>query len=232
MLKARQRAACVIAAALVLVVAPAHRAEAQEAHVHHGLYVRVAAGASLFSDSAKSDPIPFVGTFDGTLKGAAFSSQLAVGGSIMPGLVLGGALFFYHLPSPSVTDGELQNVTGTSSIGAIDFDPTTLTVIGPFADWYFNPQLGLHAQAAVGYGLLSLGQGSSRGSGIQFIQDQSGSGLAAMIGGGYEWWVSSSWGVGVLGQLMFGFGSGEDSKGNKWQHHVLVPGLFLSATMN
>jgi hypothetical protein len=233
MLEARRCAACVFAAILVLVVASAHRAQAQEAQVHHGLYVRVAAGVSYFSDGASSDPIPPLGeTIDGTLKGGAFSTQLAVGGSIMPGFVVGGALFFHHMPGPSATDGAAHIGTVTTSIGAIDFDPTRLTVIGPFADYYFNPASGLHVQAALGYGILSLGQGSYRGSGNQAVQDQSGGGLAGMLGGGYEWWVSSSWGVGVLGQFMFGLGSGEDSRGNKWQHHVLVPGLLLSATMN
>jgi hypothetical protein len=215
-----------------VAAAGASPAYAQTPRSHHGLYVRVAGGASYFSDAVESDPLPLLGTVDGTLKGAAFSAQLAVGGSISPGFVLGGALFFNHMPSPSATDGASHNALGTTSIGAIDFDPTTLTVIGPFADYYFDPAGGFHVGAALGYGFLSLGQGTDRGLGIRRVQDQSGGGWAAVVGGGYEWWVSSSWGVGVLGQLMFGLGSGEDSTGNSWRHRVLVPGLFVSATMN
>jgi hypothetical protein len=219
-------------AAFALASAFARPAEAQTQRYHHGLYLRVAGGASYFSDAVESDTLPFVGTVDGGLKGGAFSTQVGVGGSIAPGLVVGGTLLFHYMPSPSATDAQSHNALGTTPIADIDFDPTTLTVIGPFVDYYFDPASGLHAQAALGYGLLSLGQGSTRGTGNRSVESQSGSGFAAVIGGGYEWWVSSSWGVGVLGQLMFAVGSGEDSAGYTWRHRVLVPGLFVSATMN
>jgi hypothetical protein len=232
MLTARHRMGWCFALALAVASAFALPREAQAQQFHHGLYVRVAGGASYFSDSVESDPLPIVGTVDGTLKGAAFSTQLGIGGSISPGFVVGGTILFNHMPSPSATNAKSTGVLGTTPITDIDFDPTTLTVIGPFVDYYFDPRGGLHAQAAIGYGLLSLGQGSDRGTGNRRVQDQSGSGFAAVIGGGYEWWVSSSWGLGVLGQLMFGLGSGEDSTGHTWKHRVLVPGLFLSATMN
>jgi hypothetical protein len=226
------RLGCGFAAVFASVSAFARPAEAQTQRYHHGLYVRVAGGASYFSDTVESDPLPLFGTVEGTLKGAAFSTQVGVGGSIAPGVVLGGMLLFNHMPSPSATSAESHGPLGTTPIADIDFDPTTFTVVGPFVDYYFDPASGLHAQAALGYGVLSLGQGSDRGTGNRRVQDQSGSGFAAMIGGGYEWWVSSSWGVGVLGQLMFGLGSGEDSAGYTWRHRVLVPGLFVSATKN
>jgi hypothetical protein len=207
-------------------------ARAEDTQEHHGLYVRVAGGVSYFSDAVKSDPLPLFGTVDGTLKGASIGGQLAIGGSIFPGFVVGGSLFVNHMPSPSATDGESHNALGATSIGAIDFDSTTVTVVGPFADYYFGRSSGLHVGAALGYGVLSLGQGTDRGTGNVRVQGQSGSGFAAVVQGGHEWWVSSSWGVGVLGQLMFGFGSGEDSTSHTWTHRILVPGLFLSATMN
>jgi hypothetical protein len=231
MLQAR-RLGCGFAVAVVLALSGARPAHADVPHSHHGLYVRLAGGASYFSDSAESDPLPLYGTVKGTLKGGAIATQFGVGGSIMPGLVVGGTLILQHMPAPSATDAESHNALGTTAIPEIDFDPTTLTVIGPFADYYFHPDSGLHVQAAFGYGILSLGQGGERGSGINRVQHQVGSGFAAAVGGGYEWWVSSSWGVGVLGQLMFGFGSGEDSRGDTWKHRVLVPGLLLTATMN
>jgi hypothetical protein len=232
MLTVRRRIGWSFAAALGFASMFAPPAEAQAQQLHHGLYVRVAGGGSYFSDAVESDPLPLVGTVDGTLQGGSFGAQLGIGGSIAPGLVLGGMIFFNHMPGLSTTNAKAQGPLGTTPITDVDFDPTTLTVFGPFVDYYFDPRSGLHAQAAFGYGLLSLGQGSDRGTGIRRVQDQSGSGFAAMIGGGYEWWVSSSWGLGVLGQLMFGVGSGEDSTGHTWRHRVLVPGLFVTATMN
>jgi hypothetical protein len=197
---------------------------------HHGLYVRVAGGLGYFTDGVDSDPLaPLGSTAEGTIKGMTVSAHFAVGGSLRPGFVLGGGVFLQHVPSPKTTNGQIHTGPLTNEIGQIDFDPTTLTVIGPFADYYFDPASGLHVQAVLGYGLLSLGKGT--GAPIP-IRDQSGGGFAAGAGVGYEWWVSPSWGIGVLGHLTFGVGSGEDSGGNTWRHHVLIPALLLSATMN
>jgi len=207
-------------------------ARADPARTRHGLYVRLAAGASYFSDAVESDPIAPFGQLSGTLKGGAISAEAAVGGTIFPGLVVGGALFVHYLPGPSTTNASASGGLLSAPVGDIDFDPTTLTVIGPFVDYYFLPGSGLHAQASVGYGILSLGQGNERGSGVLAVHDQKGSGVSAVIGGGYEWWVSDSWGIGVLGQLMMGWGSGDDTTNHTWKHQLLIPGILVSATMN
>src|SRR5262245_17885268 len=99
MLTARRRMGWSLALALGLASPFALPSEAQAQQSHHGLYVRVAAGGSYFSDSVESEPLPIVGTVDGTLKGGAFSTQIGVGGSISPGFVLGGMILFNHMPS-------------------------------------------------------------------------------------------------------------------------------------
>jgi len=225
----------VVFSTLVLVSAAAATeasASADPSRTHHGLYVRLAAGGSYFSDAVESDPLPLIGTVSGTLKGGAISAEAAIGGSIAPGFVAGGALFVSYLPSPSATNASSKGAPFSGPIGELDFDPTTITVIGPFVDYYFNPNLGFHVQGCVGYGLLSFGEGNQPGGGTLHVNAQTGSGLAAVVGGGYEWWVSESWGVGVLGQLMMGWGSGDDTMSHTWKHQVLVPGLLVSATMN
>lgn len=230
MAHAQSRTGWCVAVLGALTLANARPASAQTSRYHHGLYVRVAGGLGFFSDAVDSDPLPPLGsTAEGTLKGVAINAELAVGGSLAPGLVLGGALFVNHMPSLKTTDGQIHTGSLTTLTNEIDFDPTTLTVIGPFGDYYFDPSGGLHVQASLGYGILSLGQG--RGAPIP-IHDQTGSGFAAALGVGYEWWVSSSWGVGVLGHLMFGVGSGKDTGENTWRHRVLIPGVLVSATMN
>ena len=227
-----RRIGCGLAALAVVAVAKAPDAFAQAPRTHHGLYVRLAGGASYFTDAVTSDPTALLGVVNGTLKGGAISTEFAIGGSVSPGFVVGGALFFNHLPAPSSTNAESSTV---GTLPEFDFDPTTLTVIGPFADWYFDPTStsgGWHAQASVGYGILSFGQGNPRSGGFLTVPDQKGGGLATVLGGGYEWWVSGSWGIGVLGQLIVGWGSGEDTSNRTWKHRVLVPGLLFSATMN
>jgi hypothetical protein len=218
-------------AALACVALATPSASADTPRYHHGLYVRVAGGLGYFSDSVDSDPLMFGTTAEGTITAAAIHAQFAVGGSLMPGLVLGGAVFVNHMPSPRTTNGVTHTGGAEFAVPPIDFDPTTLTIVGPFGDYYFDPASGFHVQAILGYGILSLGQGKGGLPQVP-IRDQTGGGFAAGLGAGYEWWVSPSWGVGVLGNLMFGIGSGEDTGGNTWRHKVLIPGLLLSATMN
>lgn len=200
-----------------------------EPRYHDGLYVRASAGLSYFSDSVESDPLPIGGTAKGTLAGTALTGQIAVGGSIQPGFVLGGGLLLHHVPSPSASDPTF----GAIHLGQdLNFQPSTLLLIGPYVDYYIAPASGLHFQGSIGYGHLSLGEGRGSTNGIVFVPEQSGGGLAAMLGGGYDWWVSDAWSLGVLGQLTFGIGSGDDSTGLNWTHHVLVPSLLFSAAMN
>src|SRR5207244_3229219 len=85
---------------------------------------------------------------------------------------------------------------------------TMLTVVGPFLDYYVDPHAGLHLQAAVGYGILALGEGrGATRTNLVYVQEQSGGGITGLVGAGYEWWTSDAWSVGILARLTFGWGS-------------------------
>jgi hypothetical protein len=205
---------------------------------HEGLYLRLGAGPSYFVDSVESEPYAimpgFVGTAKGTVKGVSPAFELAAGHSISPGLILGGGVYAHLVPSPSASGAE---VNGTVSAKFdIDFASSSMILLGPFVDYYVDPESGFHVQGSLGLGILSLGQGTVAGTilgaSIQPTPDQKGYGLAGMVGAGYEWRVSGKWAIGVLGRILAGRGSGDDGIGVNWTHTVFVPGVLATVTMN
>jgi hypothetical protein len=228
------RRAFFVAAALLVLGTMVRRAEAQaQPHYHDKFYLRLAGGLSYFSDAVESEPITSplrLGRVTGTIKGVAPAAELAAGYAVLPGLIVGGGLYFHWILSPSTDNGNLEAVGDVPE--TVNFAGTTLALLGPFVDYYFDPAAGFHVQGSIAYGILSLGEGRGANTDRAYVQEQSGGGLALMAGVGYELWVSGGWSVGALGRLTAGWGSGDDKNGYAWKHTILVPALLFSATMN
>jgi hypothetical protein len=142
-----------------------------------GFYLRGALGFGLRHDGISGDAT-------GSLTGAGLSLDLAAGYAILPGFVLGGGVFFDGTSSPSI-DG-VKNAGGVGS--------ANLTTIGPFVDFYPRRETqGIHLQGVLGVSVLSFG--GPNGS------DISPSGIATLLGAGYEWPIAGDVSVGVLGRL-------------------------------
>src|ERR1051326_4947668 len=108
-----------LAFALAVALAPATAAAD-----HDGLYFRIGVGPGFALGTLHSD-MP-----DSTSKGVDISTELAVGMTIRPGLVLGVGTFPMVVPSPSY-DG-------------VDAGGQHVSATGPFADYYLEPAHGLH----------------------------------------------------------------------------------------
>jgi hypothetical protein len=100
----------------------------------------------------------------------------------------------------------------------------TLSMIGPFVDWYFWPTDGWHAEAAPCFASLTVNRQNDPKT------FASGSGFGFVVGGGYEWWIGEQWSLGVLARVQVAFPSvtGEDT--NTYGSTVVVPTLAMSAT--
>jgi hypothetical protein len=215
-------------------------ASAGDARTHDGFYLRLGVGLGYGSDSVKSDPYgvvagPVVATVqvDGTVSGFAGASEVAVGGSLADGFVLGGGLYSVLIFSPETNDARLNGATFN---GTVEFDASSFHVLGPFVDYYFDPLAGLHLQGALGYAGLSAGDAHYRANVLGFPIDVStpstgGGGFGFMVGFGDEWWVSDSFSLGVLARLTAGFMSGERN-GVTWNHTMFAPAILFAATMN
>jgi hypothetical protein len=234
-----QRAWAIGACAVVAVLASRDAAAQTKSGHHEGFYVRVGGGLSYFVDSVESEPYEimpnFAGTAKGTVKGVSPAFELAIGHSISPGLILGGGMYAHLIPSPSASGAEVNGMGITTKLD-INFASTSMILVGPFVDYYVGPDSGLHVQGSLGLGILSLGEGTVAGTVMGFsippTPSQKGYGLAGMLGAGYEWRLAGAWSIGVLGRILAGRGSGDDTAGVNWTHTVFVPGLLATVTMN
>jgi hypothetical protein len=83
--------------------------------------------------------------------------------------------------------------------------------IGPFADWYVDPDGGWHVEAAIGLAAIQAGKGTPTeigGTSYTFpSDDESGTGVSLLAGVGYEWWVGEQVSMGMLARLQYVSGS-------------------------
>jgi hypothetical protein len=199
---------------------PVHRG----AHVHDGFYVRLALGFSGFSETVisklKTGDNP---RDEGYLGGFGTASELAIGGSLGRGFVLGGGVY-----STNVLTSTYTQVRGTPVPDAIQ-RPASFSIVGLMGDWYMKPQKGFHIQAGLGLAVLSgLDVSTPR-----FRNRKPAFGGGAMIGAGYEWWASDEWGFGILLRATAGLVSEKDDTGERWFHlATAAPSILFSATYN
>jgi hypothetical protein len=201
-------------------------AAAQRARHHDGFYLRLGGGFTYVSDSVETDEYPLFNDAEGTAKGFGAAGELGIGGSVSPGVVLGGGIFSHWLPSLESENAEVANV----DVPDIEFDEGALWVMGFLVDYYPNPSAGLHLQGSAGLALGSLGDGRSNGN--LTLDEHSGIGLGLVAGIGHEWWVANNWGLGLLGRFTAAWFTAEDDNDVEWSHFAIAPAILFTATMN
>jgi hypothetical protein len=118
--------------------------------------------------------------------GIGVASNLLVGGTIAPGLVLGAGSSSIYVPSPQLKMGSAED----------DGQPLVQSGIGPFLDYYWDPHGGAHVGGALMLAVTQVREDSDKAG-------ASGPGFGAMVMGGYDWWVGEQWSLGVLGSLAY-----------------------------
>jgi hypothetical protein len=194
---------------------------------HDGFYFRGALGGGFVASGSFTPPAAKGTPTDIGISGAGPAVDLAFGGTVYEGLVVGGGIFGASLPSPSYSASGLTANGGSATVSSL----------GPFADWYFDPTQGFHALAGIGYAVIAAAKGTPTATGGTTItmpdRDQSGSGVSLTGGVGYEWWVSDQWGLGVLARVQYVTGSVKgDGQSDSTSVQVLIPSVSLSATYN
>jgi len=160
-------------------------------HRHDGFYARLGAGPGYLHDGVHyeaTDPNnPSV--VDGSISGGGVALEVALGGAVVPGLIVGGGLFHTLAFSPKV------------DVPGIDARPKTPYghfLISPVVDFYPDPTAGLHFEAGVGLALSSAAPISANVS-----ETSSKLGFGGFLGVGQEWWVAGDWGMGALVRASF-----------------------------
>ncbi|MDQ2647869.1 MAG: hypothetical protein M3020_28995, partial [Myxococcota bacterium] len=169
--------------------------------VHDGFYLRLGLGFGGVWGSANEPDADDEDRVD--FNGIGAFGELAMGGTVAPGLVIGGGSYSAIIPAPTyerVDDG--VSVTG----GGV-----TAGLLGPMLDWYWDPTNGFHAQGALGISTVAAAEGEDESTTIGGREvtlsmpgdDYAGTGFGLMLGVGYETWIGDEWSFGGLLRLVY-----------------------------
>lgn len=187
-----------------------------EPKTHDGFMLQLELGsgyASLpgtFEEGGRSDDVD--------ISGMAGIGGTLVGGTPADGLVIGGASLGHLIYSPRVElDGH--------EVEEGDDDNLSLTLMGPFVQYYPDPSSGLNLRLVLGYALAMATDDD--------LDDAAhGFGFSASVG--YGWWIGEEWSLGVAGRFTYAnvkYDSGASDLGDEVQkHQAYVPGVVLSLT--
>jgi len=138
---------------------------------HDGFYLRLEGGGLGF-DTAQAHASPSLAHLDGTSK----QGFILIGGTPLPGLVLGGGL----------RQGTSHGTFVHGRDDGFRFDAFTPGV-GAFVDWYPSPTRGWHL-------------GAYAGTGMTFVNGSTWTHAAEIDGAlfaGYDAWIGEQWSLGI-----------------------------------
>jgi hypothetical protein len=164
--------------------------------LHDGFYLRLSVGGGTMGTSGTFDPDDG-SSFD--TRGGCVSFDIAVGGSPVPGLVIGGNYAFQEAFKPRLT------LSSSSFSTERDADVNTVFgLVGPFVDWFPDPRSGFHVGGTLGFAVLTI---ADENGNVDNGVSERGFGGALRVG--YDFWVDSQWSLGVVGQFVGGRVSGD-----------------------
>ena len=148
-------------------------------HLHDGFYLRMSLGLGPGSATENISGQPQY-----KWSGTGIMFDLMLGGSPIPGFVLGGAFVFHEISNPTLKSGGQ-----TLDTSGLDYS-LNLSTFGIFTAIYPDPRSGFNLHALLGYGEVSVsvaGVTTSVGNPT---------GVSFMGGLGYDFWVSDQWSLG------------------------------------
>jgi hypothetical protein len=184
---------------------------------HDGFYFRFGTGLGGYLETIT----PVGSVTAARASGIAGTVELAAGFTPLPGFVVGVGVYLERiLASDMEQTDEYSGEVPTALLPS--FRDTTLA--GPLVDWYPDPDLGLHVQAAAGYFYLSR---AAYTPGEYGSRDYSGNGLGAVVGLGQEWWISDQSSIGVTTQVMVSVAQGSSESAGEWEHLIVATPTFV-----
>jgi hypothetical protein len=156
--------------------------ETPDVREHDGFYLRLGLGLGYAIGTSKPDE----GSADADVTGIGIPSELAIGGTIAPGMVIGGGAYNIFLPSPTYKNESVDVDGGATQLGSL----------GPFIDYYLDPKGGIHFGGALLFASAAVAE-------TDVAPKASGFGFGGALMGGYEVFVGDQWSIGVIGRLAY-----------------------------
>jgi hypothetical protein len=179
-----------------------------EAHVHDGLFLRVAPGVG-WNGTSKD-----IGGDATDLTGFSGMLNFAIGVNIARNLAL-------HLDVSGVS-GANSNVANTGSGQSSEFNYITSSSVGIGVTYYIPSNYYLS-------GAVGRAETNKRSGGVILTTDP-GYGVNVMLG--KEWWVSDEWGIGFAGQFLYTLCPDRTFPGVQTDVKSTSYGILFSATYN
>lgn len=183
---------------------------------HDGIYLRAAMGLGLLYDRLQTDYYGFAlrrrdGRL-GNLTAFAAGSELALGGCLADGFVLGIGLFTLLAPYPAI------EASGEGDWYELDLEQ--LALVAPHVDFYPWPSRGWHVQGAFGVAALTVGDAATPDGSSRPIQDHVALGPGLMLAAGREFWIGERWSFGGTVRWEHGWGAGTGFDGIRFTHRA------------
>jgi len=125
---------------------------------------------------------------DRNISGGGVALDVMVGGTPVPGLVLGGVMLVSGATQPEVeSDGQTQE---------LDANLSSL-LFGPFIEGFFDPGGGLHAGGAIGLSVAGY-----QGPDTTPEEEEPFAGVGVAAWGGYDAWIAPNWSLGGYLRVM------------------------------
>ncbi|PKN49293.1 MAG: hypothetical protein CVU63_02570 [Deltaproteobacteria bacterium HGW-Deltaproteobacteria-20] len=186
---------------------------AAEPETHDGFFLRMELGAGY---------LMMPGTLEGgssstdvDISGMGAVAGLLLGGTPADGLVIGGGSLASVVSKPKIKVGDIEaDAEGDLS----------LSLLGPFVQYYPDPNAGLHFELLLGY---------ASASGTDDDADEAATGFGLSAGVGHEWFVSEEWSLGVAGRFTYAnvkYESDVASTTFTQKYTPMVPGILFTAT--
>jgi hypothetical protein len=152
-------------------------------HQHDGFYLRLHGGGGYLTTTES-----YLGK---TLKtsGGAGGFGVAIGGALMPNLILYGEFMGLFVSDPTVSSPYYSGTQSGVTMAMISF--------GPGMAYYLEP-INMYFSGTLTFTQLSL---SSSDTNEKFAESNVGFGFSLEVG--KEWWVSTDWGLGAAFQFQF-----------------------------
>lgn len=128
------------------------------------------------------------------VSGSAVGFDLILGGTPVPGFVIGGGLFGLTSSKPNAKVGNVEGELDGSMLFA---------GMGLVLQYYFNPNDGFHLQGLLGFGALDYVSSSGQSGGNDPTGPFFGLGL------GYDFWVADQWSIGPFVRVLMAMTSVE-----------------------